>query len=183
MLGGGYIAVEFAGIFAGLGAEVDLVYRQPLPLRGFDDDLRAALAEAHGGRRHPPASLHHHRLRRAERAGRSWWRCRNGTVLPADLVFTAIGRLPNTAGLGLERAGVDHRRVRRGARARPGRRPARRNIFAIGDVTNRLNLTPVAIAEGHSLAESLFGAGSARLGARYRGRPRCFPPRRSPRWD
>jgi glutathione reductase (NADPH) len=82
----------------------------------------------------------------------------NGTLLAADLVFTATGRLPNTAGLGLERARVETDGF--GAVCVHGQaETSAPNIFAIGDVTNRLNLTPVAIAEGHSLADRLFGAG------------------------
>ncbi len=157
LLGGGYIAVEFAGIFAGLGAEVDLVYRQPLPLRGFDEDLRTALAEAMqagGIRLHPATTI------AAVEADGAAKRVTlgNGTLLPADLVFAATGRLPNTDGLGLAQAGVATDGF--GAVCVHGHAETSvPNIFAIGDVTNRLNLTPVAIAEGHSLADRLFGAG------------------------
>ena len=157
LLGGGYIAVEFAGIFAGLGAEVDLVYRQPLPLRGFDEDLRGALAEAlaaGGVRLHPSTTI---ASVRAD-GGTRQVALADGTTLAADLVFAATGRRPNTVGLGLERAGV----VTDGfgaVRVHGHGDTSAAHIFAIGDVTNRLNLTPVAIAEGHSLAERLFGAG------------------------
>jgi glutathione reductase (NADPH) len=155
LLGGGYIAVEFAGIFAGLGAEVDLVYRRPLPLRGFDEDLRTGLAEAMplgGIRLHPSATI-----RAVEPAGsEKRVALSDGTVLAADLVFIATGRLPNTAGLGLERAGVEVDGF--GAvLVAGGAETTAPNIFAIGDVVNRLKLTPVAIAEGHALAERLFG--------------------------
>jgi glutathione reductase (NADPH) len=157
LLGGGYIAVEFAGIFAGLGAEVDLVYRQPLPLRGFDEDLRTDLAQAMaagGVRLHPAATI----VAVEEAGGTKRVALSDGTVLDADLVFTATGRRPNTAGLGLERAGVASDAA--GAvRVNDQGDTSAAHIFAIGDVTNRLNLTPVAIAEGHSLAERLFGAG------------------------
>jgi len=157
VLGGGYIAVEFAGIFAGLGAEVDLVYRQPLPLRGFDEDLRTALAEAMaagGIRLHPAANIASvEAVGAAKRVTLT-----DATVLDADLVFTATGRLPNTAGLGLDHAGVATDAA--GAvRVNDQGDTSAAHIFAIGDVTNRLNLTPVAIAEGHSLAERLFGSG------------------------
>jgi glutathione reductase (NADPH) len=157
VLGGGYIAVEFAGIFAGLGAEVDLVYRQPLPLRGFDEDLRTALAEAMaagGIRLHPAANI-----ASVEAVGDTKRvTLTDATVLDADLVFTATGRLPNTAGLGLDHAGVATDAA--GAvRVNDQGDTSAAHIFAIGDVTNRLNLTPVAIAEGHSLAERLFGSG------------------------
>ncbi|MDR3472595.1 MAG: glutathione-disulfide reductase [Devosia sp.] len=155
LLGGGYIAVEFAGIFAGLGAEVDLVYRQPLPLRGFDEDLRTALAEAMaagGIRQHQAANIV-----AVEAAGTTRRvTLTDGAVLGADLVFIATGRLPNTAGLGLERAGVASDAL--GAvRVNDHGETSAAHVFAIGDVTNRRNLTPVAIAEGHALAERLFG--------------------------
>jgi glutathione reductase (NADPH) len=157
ILGGGYIGVEFAGIFAGLGSEVQMVIRQPLPLRGFDHDLRAALAEALESqgivlhRSVSPAFVE-------DVDGAKRVHLTNGEVLVADLVFAAIGRAPYVKGLGLERAGVatsktgaivvdDH-----SATSQP-------HIFAIGDVTDRLNLTPVATAEGHALADALFGPG------------------------
>jgi glutathione reductase (NADPH) len=157
LVGGGYIAVEFAGIFRGLGAEVDMVMRQALPLRGFDDELREALAEAledSGIRLHRGAAIAgvaaEGDLRRVHLG--------DGTVIEADLVFAAIGRSPNTEGLGLVRASV----ATDGFGAvivDPEGRTSTPGIFAIGDVTNRLNLTPVAIAEGHALAEELFGTG------------------------
>jgi glutathione reductase (NADPH) len=157
LLGGGYIAVEFAGIFSGLGAEVDLVYRQPQPLRGFDEDLRTALAEAMatGGIRLHPAT----NIAAVEAAGETKRvTLTDGAVLDADLVFTATGRRPNTAGLGLDCAGVETDGA--GAvRVNDQGDTSAGNIFAIGDVTNRQNLTPVAIAEGHSLADRLFGPG------------------------
>jgi glutathione reductase (NADPH) len=154
LVGAGYIAVEFAGIFAGLGAKVDLIGRPHLPLRGFDEDMRTALAEAltaqgvtwHGGT--VPRSV--------ERNGEAYVvTLEDGVRIETDLVFWAIGRRPNTAGLGLEDAGV--RTAPSGAvivdsqqqTSQPG-------IYAIGDVSNNQNLTPVAIAEGHALADRLF---------------------------
>ncbi|MCU4160886.1 glutathione-disulfide reductase [Acidiphilium sp. AL] len=158
LIGGGYIAVEFAGIFAGMGAHVDLVYRQPLPLRGFDADLRAAVAEAleaSGVHLHPGHSpLHIDAHDAAKRLVTS-----HGDAIEGDCVFLATGRKPNTAGLGLEHVGVEV--------APSGAIPidegfctSSPHIFAIGDVTDRLNLTPVATAEGHTLADSLFGGKS-----------------------
>jgi glutathione reductase (NADPH) len=157
MLGGGYIAVEFAGIFAGLGSDVQMVMRQPLPLRGFDHDLREGLAEAleaQGIRLHrsvaPSFVEDIDGVRRVHLT--------NGEVLTADLVFAAIGRSPNVTGLGLDRAGVAVGKTgavvvdETGATSQP-------HIYAIGDVTDRLNLTPVATAEGHALADALYGPG------------------------
>ncbi len=157
MLGGGYIALEFATIFNGLGSHVDVVMRQPLPLRGFDEDIRTATAEAltsSGMVLHPGVTP----LRvEANGAARRVF-LSDGSVLDTDLVFAAIGRVANTEGLGLAAAGV--------ATGQGGaivvdsqHRTSVEHIYAIGDVTDRLNLTPVAIAEGHSLADRLFGPG------------------------
>lgn len=155
--GSGYIGVEFAGIFRGLGAEVDLVYRQPLPLRGFDQDLREALAEAldaEGVRLHPGKVITEVRAKRDARLVL----LADGTELQTDLVFFAIGRRPNVAGLGLDNAGVELNPF--GAvRIDADMRTTQEHIYAIGDATDRLNLTPVATAEGHALADRLFGSG------------------------
>ncbi len=155
VIGSGYIAVEFAGIFAALGAKVDLVFRQPLPLRGFDADLREAVAEAltrQGIRLHAGCTP---REVTADRAARRL-ALSDGKIIRTDLVFFATGRRPASGDLGLEAAGV--------ARNQAGAvlvnehlQTSQPHIFAIGDVTDRLNLTPVATAEGHALADSLFG--------------------------
>ena len=155
IIGGGYIAVEFAGIFAGLGAETHLIYRQPLPLRGFDADMRVGLAEAMAGNGvllHPdvlPTGI------TATAAGKQV-SLSDLSLLEVDLVFFATGRAANTRGLNLEAAGV-----KLGGRGEipvdEGFATAVPHIFALGDVTDRLNLTPVATAEGHALADSLFG--------------------------
>jgi len=160
MVGGGYIGMEFAGIFHGLGAEVDVVYRQPWPLRGFDQDLREALAQGMAGqgiRLHPTQTVH-----RVEQAGdaRSVT-LSNGHVIEADLVFFAVGRVPKTTGLGLEDAGIAT--DSKGAVIVDAHNAtSQAHVFALGDVTNKLNLTPVAIAEGHHLADRLFGPGRPR---------------------
>lgn len=160
ILGSGYIAVEFAGIFRGLGAEVDLVFRQPLPLRGFDRDLREAMAEAlvaQGVRLFPESNI---AAVEAMGMGRVAVLA-DGRRIAADCVFFASGRGANTEGLGLDHAGV--------ATSASGAvmigeqwRTNVAHIHAIGDVTDRLNLTPVATAEGHALADLLF-AGRARV--------------------
>ncbi len=163
MVGGGYIGVEFAGIFAGLGAEVHLLYRQHLPLGGFDHEIREALAEAltaQGVVLHPTTTIE-----RIEATGATGSQRRitlkGGGTLDTDLVFFAIGRVPNTRGLGLEAAGVTldpKGAVVVDAHARS----SAPSVFAIGDVSNTMNLTPVAIAEGHALADRLFGTGTPR---------------------
>ncbi len=154
LVGAGYIAVEFAGIFAGLGAEVELVCRPPLPLRGFDQDLRQGLAEAltaQGVKLHcgtAPAKV--------EQVGDTFHiHLMDGTVRETDLVFWAVGRRPNTRGLGLDAAGVET--TPGGAvMVDAGHQTNHPHIYAIGDVSNHMNLTPVAIAEGHMLADRLF---------------------------
>jgi glutathione reductase (NADPH) len=155
IVGGGYIAVEFAGIFHGLGARVTQLYRGPLFLRGFDDEVRQWLAdemlgqgidlrfdtnvesiEQHGGRRRAALT--------------------DGSMLETDQVFFATGRVPNTRDLGLDLAGVEL-----GANGEIAvdeysctNVP---NIYAIGDVTDRLQLTPVAIHEAMCFARTVYG--------------------------
>ncbi len=155
LLGGGYIACEFAGILHGLGAKVHQLYRGRLFLRGFDDDIREALAEEMRA-----AGID---LRfdcdavRVEKAQDGFIvHTTDGRMIEADAVFAAVGRKPNIAGLGLEDAGV--RLTGGGAVAvdETGRTSVPR-IYALGDVTDRLNLTPVATAQGHALADTLFG--------------------------
>jgi glutathione reductase (NADPH) len=160
MVGGGYIAMEFAGLFAGLGAEVHCVFRQHLPLRGFDHDIRQGLADAmaaNGICLHPSQTVH-----AIERDGEvRRVQLTSGKPMEFDLVFFALGRVPRTEGLGLDRAGVElalEGRVKVDAE----NTTTQPHIFAIGDVSNKLNLTPVAIAEGHHLADRLFCRGAPR---------------------
>jgi glutathione reductase (NADPH) len=152
--GGGYIAVEFAGIFHGLGAQVTLVHRGELFLRGFDDDLRAGLAFEMRKR-----GIDLRFTRTIERIARipSGLRATliDGVSVEADVVMSAMGRNPNTSGIGLEHAGVEL--DGEGAvRVDPLSRSSVPNIYAIGDCTNRLNLTPVAIAEARAFVETVF---------------------------
>ena len=157
ILGGGYIAVEFAGIFAGLGAQVDLIFRQKLPLRGFDEDIREGLDAAllaqgiNVIRERTVASV------AANGDGRTVV-LSDGSILQTDLVFAAMGRHAYTAGLGLEAAGVQTQ-TNGAIVVNAEMATSQPNIFAIGDVTDQLNLTPVAIAQGHSLSDRLFGPG------------------------
>ena len=155
LVGGGYIGVEFAGIFNGLGAEVDLLYRQRMPLRGFDHDIREALTESlelAGIRLHPSVLLHRLELREG---GCKRLHLTDGRHFDSDLVFFAVGRVPNTKNLGLEKAGIAT--AANGAVVVDAQNvSSQANVFAIGDVSNKMNLTPVAIAEGHNLADRLF---------------------------
>ena len=158
IVGSGFIAVEFAGIFSAFGSAVDLVYRADLPLRGFDGDIRAALAEEMTKKdiRLHPGRLPE-RIEKTERGLRVHFA--DGGALDADQVMYATGRAPSTGDLGLETAGVavnDKGAVIVDDRSRTNLA----SVFAIGDVTDRINLTPVAIAEGHALAENLFNANS-----------------------
>eukprot|EP00887_Chlorella_sp_A99_P002348 scaffold10.g2348.t1 len=195
ILGAGYIAVEFAGIFRGLGAEVHLMYRAPLPLRHFDEECRAVVAEnlqKRGIALHPeshptriePAEGGLFTLHYTDRAGQE-------QSITAGKVMMATGRRPNSRGIGLEDVGValdpksgaikvgERREVHpagacgvvvvwRGVVVRGALCLAYRwvdqyshtnipSIWAIGDVTDRMNLTPVALMEGKALAATLFG--------------------------
>jgi len=155
VVGGGYIAVEFAGIFRGLGAETTLVYRGEKILRRFDDDLRDALTEEYGKK--GIKVLTGKVFAKIEKtAGGFIGHFKGGGSIEADLIMFAIGRSPNTKGLGLQRAGVElgwngHVVVNRQSRS------SLDNIYAVGDVTDRVQLTPVAIREGHAFADSVFG--------------------------
>jgi glutathione reductase (NADPH) len=154
VVGGGYIAVEFAGIFHGLGAEVTIVIRGEELLRGFDDDIRVTLAQEL--RNCGIAIRARTDVVRIEKRGHGCdLSLANGDELSADLVMYATGRHPNTRGLGLEAVGVRLGKANAVA-VDEWSRSSVANIYAVGDVTDRLNLTPVAIAEGRALAETLF---------------------------
>jgi glutathione reductase (NADPH) len=154
VVGGGYIAVELAGVFAGAGSQVTLLVRGYGVLRDFDGDVHAALAEEM--QRRGIAIQNHSEVEAVERSGDALVvRCRGDQDHEADVVLWATGRWPNTRGLGLEELGValDDRGaiiVDEWSRTNvPG-------VFAVGDATPRPNLTPVAIADGRALAETLF---------------------------
>jgi glutathione reductase (NADPH) len=154
LVGGGYIGVEFAGIFHGLGAKVTLVHRGELFLRGFDDDLRRMLATEMDKRE--IELRFNSQVKRIEKLPRGIRATLiDGAALEADLIMFATGRTPNTHDLGLERAGVklDYE----GAVVVDSYSCSSvTNIYAVGDCTDRMQLTPVAIAEGQAVAETLF---------------------------
>ncbi len=156
IVGAGYIGLEFATILAGLGVETTVVYRRPKPLHGFDDDLVTELVTALQGRGialRPSTSVQ--RLVR-EADGRIRVELSAGEPLVVDQVLMATGRAAATTGLGLETVGVAT--DRNGAiKVDADGRTSATGIFAIGDVTDQLNLTPVAIRQGHAFADSTFG--------------------------
>jgi glutathione reductase (NADPH) len=154
VVGGGYIAVEFAGIYAALGARTTLIYRGPLLLRGFDDDVRRFVAvelEKKG------IELRFERQIDSIAAdGESRvLQLDDGSSMESDLVFYATGRTPSTRGLGLEALGVALN-PRGGIVVDEYYRSSVDNLYAIGDVIDREQLTPVAIAEGMCIANNLF---------------------------
>jgi glutathione reductase (NADPH) len=154
--GGGFIAVEFACLLQRLGVQVTLVYRGDLILRRFDDDLRrhldAAMREAGIAIRTGET------ITAIERRGAGLRALTDrGAALEADRVMLAVGRVPNTTGLGLETVGAEVD-ARGAIRVADDSRTTAEGVWAVGDVTDRLALTPVAIREGHAFADSVFGA-------------------------
>jgi len=153
--GGGYIALEFAGIFAGLGSHVTVIYRGENILRGFDDDVRA----------HVRADMEKHgikvvtgcKIAAIKQTGERFSvQFSNGFHHTADCVMFATGRTPNIAKLGLKETGIEIAE-NGGIAVDDYSRTSVASIYAIGDVTNRINLTPVAIREGGAFSETVFG--------------------------
>ena len=155
VVGGGFIACEFAGIFNGLGSKVTQIYRGNAVLRGFDGDVRRVLS---GELRKKGIDL---RLETdvaaitQTEAGLEL-ELQGGKVVTADQVLYATGRVPNVRGLGLEEVGVEVRPDGRVVVDELSRTNVD-HIYAVGDVTSRINLTPVAIYEGHAFADTVFG--------------------------
>lgn len=156
IVGAGYIAVEFAGIFNGLGSKVTLAYRRDLILRGFDDDIRRAVSSGLQGR--GIDIRYHTNPRRIEATDEDRRRVvfADGSEGDYDCVMLATGRTPYIWDLGLDSAGVE---LDEGARIKVDQynRTSVDNVFAVGDVTDRIALTPVALMEGHCFADSEFG--------------------------
>ena len=153
IVGGGYIAVEFAGIFEGLGSEVTLIVRSSL-LRGFDADISSALATEFG-KRHVAIKSGAEISSIAKQGEALTLTFSNGDKMTVDCVLYATGRHANTKNLGLEAAGVKTKE--NGAiMVDEWQRTSLPHIYAVGDVTDKLQLTPVAIAEGRAVSETLF---------------------------
>ena len=160
IVGGGYIAVEFAGIFNGLGCETSLLYRGEEILRGFDGDLRKILHEEmeNKGVRIQTQT----QVEAIEKTGNGLLlRLGGGGTLETGLVLYATGRRPNTDGLGLEEIGI--KRAPNGAVAVDAYFHAGKNVYAIGDVIDRMQLTPVAIREGAEFARNAFARKDAEI--------------------
>jgi glutathione reductase (NADPH) len=155
IVGGGYIAVEFAGIFHGMGVDTTLLYRGPLFLRGFDQDVREALAEEM--QKKGIKVKFNSNISEIEKTGDQLMATlEDGEQLEAGQIMYATGRKPMTANLGLEKAGIeldDDNAIK----VNEQYQTSVPSIYAIGDVTNRVNLTPVALAEGMVLAKRLYG--------------------------
>tara|TARA_B100001971_G_scaffold57702_1_gene52657 strand:+ start:126 stop:1487 length:1362 start_codon:yes stop_codon:yes gene_type:complete len=154
IVGGGYIAIEFAGIFSSFGVEVTEIIRADNILRGFDIDMRTSLFEEMEKR--GIKILAETVVESIEKQGDTFsLRLGNDEILETDCVMYATGRRANTEGLGLEAAGVelyDNGSII----VDELNRTSQSHIYAVGDVTDRIQLTPVAIQEGHALADMLF---------------------------
>jgi len=160
IIGSGFIAVEFAGIFHGFGSETHLIYRADKVLRGFDEDIRTALTtELEKKGIHQRAGTLPSRIEKVD--GGFLVQLTSGETLEVDAVMYATGRRPNTSGLGLEAVGVELTET--GAvKVDEWSRSSVPSIWAIGDVTDRIQLTPVALAEGQAFAETEFNGNPIR---------------------
>jgi len=161
-VGGGYIACEFASIFNGFGSKVTQIYRGEQILRGFDRDVRNFIGQEM--RKHGVDLRVHTDVKAIEKtAGGLHVTLLDGSAIVADAVLYATGRVPNVAGLGLETAGV--------AQGKDGAiivdehyRSSVPSVHALGDVTARVQLTPVALGEAMVLVDRLFGPGQRKMG-------------------
>lgn len=162
ILGGGYIGVEFACIMNGLGSEVTQIIRNDLILRGFDDDLRSGIQE--GMQQHgiqiikvsEPISIEKTPAGLKVNLGE-----KHGETIVVDTILSATGRKPNLENMGLVEAGVE---IKNGAIAVDEySRTSQENIYAVGDCTDRINLTPVAINEGRAFVDTEFGGMSRKM--------------------
>lgn len=155
IIGGGYIAVEFASIYNGMGSKVNLFYRKETPLRGFDDEMRSVVAknlENRGIALHPNTNIA--KIEKVSGGLKAY--TDGGEEFETDVVLFAVGRKPNTKRLNLEAVGVELSRD--GAvKVNEYSQTNVPSIWAVGDVTDRINLTPVALMEGTCVAKTLFG--------------------------
>ena len=160
--GGGYIALEFACIFAGLGSDVTVVYRGDNILRGFDEDVRSHVRSEM--EKEGITILTGCTVAKVDKHGNDFTsHLSSGSSIASDQVMFAIGRHPNVGGLGLDKAGVTVNPKNGGIAVDHFSKTSVPNIYAIGDVTHRINLTPVAIREGHAFADTVFGKKEVRV--------------------
>ena len=154
ILGSGYIAIEFAFIFRGFGSNVNLIYRSDLPLRGFDNEIRRCIEkELHnkGIKIYPKT-----KIKNVSKNSKLDIELDDGTIISSDELLVATGRKANTDNLKLENIGVEISHDR-SILVNENSRTNIETVYAIGDVTDRINLTPVALGEGHAFADREFG--------------------------
>ena len=154
ILGSGYIAIEFAFIFRGFGSNVNLIYRSDLPLRGFDNEIRGCLEKEllnKGIKIYPKT-----KIKKVSKNSKLDIELDDGRILSSDELLVATGRKANTDNLKLENIGVEISHDR-SILVNENSRTNIKTVFAIGDVTDRINLTPVALGEGHAFADREFG--------------------------
>ena len=154
ILGSGYIAIEFAFIFRGFGSNVNLIYRSDLPLRGFDNEIRGCLEKEllnKGIKIYPKT-----KIKKVSKNSNLDIELDDGRILSSDELLVATGRKANTDNLKLENIGVEISHDR-SILVNENSRTNIETVFAIGDVTDRINLTPVALGEGHAFADREFG--------------------------
>ncbi|WP_315803074.1 MULTISPECIES: glutathione-disulfide reductase [unclassified Bradyrhizobium] len=160
--GGGYIALEFACIFANFGSDVTVIYRGDNILRGFDEDVRKHVRSEM--EKEGITILTGCTVTSVDRHGKDYTtHLSNGSSIASDKVMFAIGRHPAVANLGLEKAGVAINPRNGGIAVDAFSQSSVPSIYAIGDVTHRFNLTPVAIREGHAFADTVFGGKTVRV--------------------
>ena len=154
ILGSGYIAIEFAFIFRGFGSNVNLIYRSDLPLRGFDNEIRGCLEKEllnKGIKIYPKT-----KIKNVSKNSKLDIELDDGRILSSDELLVATGRKANTDNLKLENIGVEISHDR-SILVNKNSRTNIETVYAIGDVTDRINLTPVALGEGHAFADREFG--------------------------
>lgn len=162
VVGGGYIAVEFAGIFAGLGAKTDLIYRGDLFLRGFDRDIREFVAQEVAKKAVNLRFNNNIEAIKKQADGSYLLSLTDGSTLETDCVMYATGRVPNVQGLGLDALGIEQQK--NGAIVVNDTFQTNvPSVYAVGDVTDKIQLTPVALAEGMALVRHLYKGGDGKV--------------------
>ena len=154
IMGSGYIAIEYACIFSGFGSKVHLVYRADLPLKGFDNEIRKNLEielQKNGINLYPNS-----KILSVKEKGKLIITLNDNNKIIADQILAATGRIPNVKKLNLENVGIDLS-SENSVIVDKNSRTNINSVYAIGDVTNKINLTPVALGEGHAFADREYG--------------------------